>query len=298
MARPRQQSLATTGHLLQIGPMPTVDRTPPRRWARRVRLVGAALLVAAAPACGDDDGERATRRETTTSTTTSTTASTTTSTTTPAGPCGLAQATDITFSAGRGDATLHGVSTGQGPTAIVLAHESDDDACGWGFFVPELAAADRQILAFDFSGNGTSSYIPDGRLDLDVLAAVTEARNRGATRVVVIGASMGGTAALAAAGAPDSGIDGVVSLSAVSSWLHTDAGSTAATISTPVLFVAAEDDGDTAETAQTVAGTCGCAYPEVLVFDGTRHGTRLLGEGPEGAPLRAAIDQLIARAMQ
>jgi dienelactone hydrolase len=262
---------------------------------RRVGPAAVALVVIAAPAaCGDDGAEQDARPETATSTTTSTA----TSTTTPSGPCGLADATDITFSAGRDGAMLHGVVMGQGPTAIVLAHESDDDACDWAFFVPELTADDRQILAFDFNGNGSSSRIGDGRLDLDLLAAVTEVRNRGATRVVVIGASMGGTAALAAAGTPDSGIDGVVSLSAVSAWLHTDAESSAATISIPVLFAAAENDGSTAETAQTVSERCGCAYPDVLVFSGSRHGTQLLAEGPDSASLRAAIDQLVTHAMQ
>jgi hypothetical protein len=258
---------------------------------RPVGLAAAALVVTVPAACGDDGGDQATGD------TTSTT-SATTSTTTPAGPCGIAEATDITFSAGREGATLHGVLVGQGSTAIVLAHESDRDACGWAFFVPELTADDRQIFAFDFNGNGSSSRIGDGRLDLDLLAAVAEVRNRGATRVVVIGASMGGTAALAAAGTPNSGIDGVVSLSAVSSWLQTDAAASAATISVPVLFAAAENDGSTAETAQGVSETCGCAYPDVLVFGGMRHGTRLLAEGPERAPLRAAIDQLITHATQ
>jgi pimeloyl-ACP methyl ester carboxylesterase len=269
--------------------------TQPGALMRRVGLAVVALVVIAAPAaCGDNGAEQGARPETATSTTTPTT----TSTTTPSGPCGLADATDITFSAGRDGAMLHGVLMGQGPTAIVLAHESDDDACDWAFFVPELTADDRQILAFDFNGNGSSSRVGDGRLDLDLLAAVTEVRNRGATRVVVIGASMGGTAALAAAGTPDSGIDGVVSLSAVSAWLHTDAESSAATISIPVLFAAAENDGSTAVTAQTVSERCGCAYPDVLVFSGSRHGTQLLAEGPESASLRAAIDQLVTHAMQ
>jgi pimeloyl-ACP methyl ester carboxylesterase len=256
--------------------------------------VGVAVIVTAAAACGDDGAEQATSRDTTTSAT----ASTPTATTAPAGPCGLAEATDITFPAGREDGTLHGVVVGQGATAIVLAHESDDDACGWAFFVPELTADDRQVLAFDFARNGTSSYITDGRLDLDLLAAVAEVRSRGAARVVVIGASMGGTAALAAAGTPDSGIDGVVSLSAVESWIDTDAAATAATISVPVLFAAAEDDGDTVATAQTVEAACACAYPEALVFDGASHGTRLLADGPDGDSLRAAIDQLITHATQ
>jgi pimeloyl-ACP methyl ester carboxylesterase len=269
--------------------------TRPRPLIRRVGLAVVALVVIALPAaCGDDDGaERGALAETTGSTTTSTT----TSTTAPAGPCGLADATDITFSAGRDGAMLHGVLVGQGPTAIVLAHQSDDDACVWASYVPELTAADRQILAFDFNGHGTSDRVGDGRLDLNLLAAVAEARNRGATRVVVIGASMGGTAALAAAGTPSSGIDGAVSLSAVSAWLQTDAESNAAAISVPVLFAAAQNDGSTAQTAQTVSQACGCAYPDVLIFGGSRHGTRLLG-GPDSASLRTAIDQLIAHATQ
>jgi pimeloyl-ACP methyl ester carboxylesterase len=257
---------------------------------QRIGLAVASLVVIAVPtACGDDDAEQGAPPETTRSTTTSTTA--------PAGPCGLADATDITFSAGRNGAMLHGVLVGQGPTAIVLAHQSDDDACVWSFYVPELMADGRQILAFDFNDHGSSDRVGDGRLDLDLLAAVAEARNRGATHVVVIGASMGGTAALAAAGTPNSGINGAVSLSAVSSWLQTDAESNAAAIPIPVLFAASQNDGSTAQTAQTVSQACGCAYPDVLVFGGSRHGTRLL-QGPDSASLQAAIDQLVTHATQ
>jgi pimeloyl-ACP methyl ester carboxylesterase len=262
---------------------------------RRVGLAAAALVVVAVPtACGDDDAGQGAIPETTRSTTTSTS----TSTTAPAGPCGVDDATDITFSAGRDGAMLHGVLVGQGPTAIVLAHQSDDDACVWSFYVPTLMASGRQILAFDFNDHGSSDRVGDGRIDLDLLAAVAEARSRGATRVVVIGASMGGTAALAAAGTPNSGIDGAVSLSAVSAWLRTNAESNAAAISIPVLFAASQNDGSTAQTAQTVSQACGCAYPEVLIFGGSRHGTRLLTEGPDSASLQAAIDQLIANATQ
>ena len=66
--------------------------------------------------------------------------------------------------------------------AIVLAHESDDNACAWGFFVPQLAAEGRQVLAFDFSGKGQSDYVGDGRLDLDVLAAVNQVRKQARPR--------------------------------------------------------------------------------------------------------------------
>ena len=87
---------------------------------------------------------------------------------------------------------------------------------------------------------------------------------------------------------------GAVVGSAVGSFLHAEAA--AADIPIPVLFAAAESDGSTAEVVQTVAGRCACAHPDVLVFDGNRHGKRLLAVNPDGARLRAAVDQLIAHA--
>ena len=90
----------------------------------------------------------------------------------------------------------------------------------------------------------------------------------------------------------------VTSVPAVSSWLQTNAESNAAAIPIPVLFAASQNDGSTAQTAQTVSQACGCAYPEVLIFGGSRHGTRLLTEGPDSASLQAAIDQLVAHTTQ
>jgi fermentation-respiration switch protein FrsA (DUF1100 family) len=262
------------------------------------RLAGAALAVLAVAtslgACGAGGDASSYKR----GTTTTTAATATTATGAAAGPCGLAGASDITFPAGRGDATLHGVLGGSGPTAVVLAHETGQDACDWAFYVPEQAAAGRQVLAFDFADAGTSSYVGDGRNDLDVLAAVAEARRRGATRVVVIGASKGATAAVAAAGTPGSGIDGVVSLSAAPSHRNTDAAAAAPAVTVPVLFAASDGDGSAAATAQSLSAACGCAYPEVLVFPGSSHGMRLLDAGADGERLRAAIEQLMAQATQ
>jgi pimeloyl-ACP methyl ester carboxylesterase len=268
-----------------------------------VRRAGVAVtvvvLAAVAAACGDDGGAQGAARETTTTTAPEATTSPTSTATAAGSPaCGLKGASDITIPSGRGEAKLHGVLTGSGPTAIVLAHEFRADACDWAFFVPELAAPGRQVLAFDFSGDGSSDVSPDGRLDLDVLAAVRQVRDRGATKVVVIGASKGGTAAVTAAAAPQGGIAGVVSLSAVASYLQADAEAAAATVKVPVLFAAAEDDSSTAEVAQTLATSCGCAFPKVLVFHGDLHGTRMLTNGTDGPTLRTAIDQLIARATQ
>jgi len=274
--------------------VPSVRATGARPWIRGTGLALTALLAAAAAACGG--GEGASRDTTTTSTAPATT--TTTAGADGGAACGIAGGRDITFPAGRKNATLHAVTTGSGSTAVVLAHESDDNACAWAFFVPQLAAKGRQVLAFDFSGKGQSDYVGDGRLDLDVLAAVGQARKQGATKVVVMGASMGGTAVVTAAGSPTSGIAGVVSISAPASYLSADAEAAAAHLEVPVLFAASRNDRSYAQVAQAMSRSCGCAYPKVFLFDGSLHGLELLKDGSAGPPLRAGIDQLLARALR
>lgn len=278
--------------------VPLDSATGPRPWIRPTGLAVTLLLAAAAAACGGGhDGQGASRATTTTAAATTTTAAGA-GAATGSGACDIAGGRDITFPAGRKNANLHAVATGRGPTAVVLAHESDDDACAWAFFVPQLAATGRQVLAFDFSGKGQSDYVGDGRLDLDVLAAVAQARKQGATKVVVIGASMGGTAVVTAAGAPTSGIDGVVSISAPASYLNADAEAAAAHLKVPAMFAASRRDKTYAQVAEAMSRSCGCAYPKVFLFDGSLHGLELLKDTSDGPPLRAGIDQLLARALQ
>jgi hypothetical protein len=190
--------------------------------------------------------------------------------------CGLSGAEDVRFPAGRDGAELHAIVAGSGTAGIVLAHEAQQDACDWAFFVPTLVDDGRLVLAFDFARDGTSDVLTDGRLDLDVQAAAAELRARGATTVVAIGASKGGTGVVGAAALPDAGIDAVVSLSGATSYLQTDAAATAPSVTVPALFVAAEDDGRAPVAAHTLADACGCPDPQVLIVAGARHGADLL----------------------
>jgi len=266
----------------------------------RGRLVVAAvvLLLLLAAGCGGDDAEDTAATTATTgagaggtaAATTATTSATATTAGEEAGACGIAGGQDVDLDAGREGATLHGVLAGEGATAVVLAHESGQDACDWAFYVPDLVGAGNLVLAVDLNTVG------DRRLDLDVAAAVAEVRARGAQRVVAVGASMGGTAAVAAAGAPGSGIDAVASLSAPGSFLEADALAAAPAVTVPALFVAAEDDGDAVEDARAMADAA-TASPsaEVIVVAGAHHGTRMLPDpADESAEVRGAIDALIA----
>jgi pimeloyl-ACP methyl ester carboxylesterase len=112
---------------------------------------------------------------------------------------------------------LDGAELGSGPAGVVLAHEYPADLCGWADEAVRLAAAGYHVLAFDFRGLGAShpataashaSRYPD-----DVQAAVRELRSLGARKVVVVGASLGGTAAMVAASRMSPQPDGVISVS-------------------------------------------------------------------------------------
>ncbi len=91
---------------------------------------------------------------------------------------------------------------------VVLAHGARFDKQSWSTQARELARADLRVLAIDFRGYGQSTAGSSGGeryagLHLDVLAAVRHLRGSGATRVSVVGGSLGGWAAARAAAWPE-----------------------------------------------------------------------------------------------
>jgi hypothetical protein len=263
----------------------------------RPTLIGLALaVVLIAGGCGDDDAA-----STPTSSRSSSTETTSTTAAQPAGSeevaaCGVSGAEDVRFPAGRDGAELHAIVAGSGTAGVVLAHQAQQDACDWAFFVPTLVDDGRLVLAFDFARDGTSDVLTDGRLDLDVQAAAAAWRARGATTVVAIGASKGGTGVVGAAALPGAGIDGVVSLSGPTAYQQTDAAATAPSVTVPALFVAAEDDHAAPEAAQTMADACGCPDPQVLIVPGARHGTELLRlDSPDTDRVTDAVLALVSQ---
>lgn len=105
---------------------------------------------------------------------------------------------------------------GTGVRFVILAHQSDGDACQMWELGARLAAAGYRVLAFDFAGNGRSRPPSGGgsQVAADLTDAVVYSRDRGARSIAAIGASMGGLAALAAGTRLRSPLDAVVALSA------------------------------------------------------------------------------------
>jgi pimeloyl-ACP methyl ester carboxylesterase len=197
-------------------------------------------------------------------------------------------------------ARLDGALLGTGRTGVVLATEYPADLCGW---VPEAAVLRRRgfrVFLFDFRGLGLSPTPAHARARLDyvqdVLGAARELRARGASRVYLMGASLGATSSIVAAARIHPAVAGVVSLSGeadlsgVFPGSGLDAVAAARTLRVPVLFLAAKDDSLTppADVARMRAALRSRGS-RVVVFPSAYHGWDLLYI----TPYRARVDALV-----
>ena len=162
-----------------------------------------------------------------------------------------------------------------GERLVVLLHMYPADQTSWFGFAEELQSREIDALTFDFRGYGASDGEKDpGVADVDARAALAFARDRGFERVVLVGASMGGTAAIVLAA--DEAVDGVVALSAPAAMSELDAASVIAGVEAPITLVAADDDLSGAESLRDLAGRAGLGERDVLLMAGRGHGTELL----------------------
>jgi uncharacterized protein len=173
---------------------------------------------------------------------------------------------------------LAGEIRGSGGAGIVLAHAFPEDRSSWADFADSLQGRGYLALTFDFRGYGDSAGERDiPELWRDVLAATSALRERGAFRIVLVGASMGGTASLIAASRTD--VSGVVTLSAPTTFMGLSAPpEVLAAIDEPKLFVAAEGDESAPESAQALYERSSGAK-RVEIVPGDSHGTELLESG-------------------
>ena len=174
-----------------------------------------------------------------------------------------------------------------GARLVILLHMYAADQTAWYGFAGELQALGIDALTLDFRGFGDSAGGQGpSETDRDVRAAVAFARGRGYERIVLVGASMGGTAAIVAAA--DTPVDGVVAISAPVAMRSLDAEAVVAELRAPLTLVAAEGDVSAVESLRDLAERAGLRHDEVLLTAGRAHGTDLLG-APEGATVRAWV---------
>jgi pimeloyl-ACP methyl ester carboxylesterase len=165
-----------------------------------------------------------------------------------------------------------------GDLGVVLGHQLGRDFCSWAAFATKLAERGAAALAINFVS---------GSPDADVEAAFGELDDRGAERIFLVGASMGGTAALAASSNVDA--DGVAALSAPRQFGDLDALPAVRRLDVPALFLVGGDDTEFAADAKELYRATPSRDKELIVIDGAAHGTDLL-EDPKAE--RALLDFL------
>lgn len=173
-------------------------------------------------------------------------------------------------------ASVYGVEVGVGTTGVVLAHQYFSDHCEFMPFARELAAAGFRALTIDFRYNGESAGGDSSRLDRDVAAAVARLRADGATRVKLVGASMGGTAALVAASWIRPAVDGVVSLSGPTYFRGLNAVQAVRRSRVPVRFLVSRGDGRFAPDASYLMRAAAAKDKAILRVGAGGHGSSIL----------------------
>ena len=174
---------------------------------------------------------------------------------------------------------------GQGRTGVVLAHMFPADQSSWWEFAQVLAELGYTALTFDFRGYGDSGGGKEIKLiGRDVEAAVEFLKEQGISNVFLIGASMGGTAALNVAAGQIQGIAGVVSLSAPVEFKGISL--RGEQIKVPTLLMAAQGDASARKNLNSLIddGIVVGAMETVVYEKSNDHGTNILnGENADTA---------------
>lgn len=238
-----------------------------------VRLIGlVALCALALVACGEDQSQ-----------------------------ADLSNSHAVTFPSADG-VELAGRLFGQGGTAVVLSHMRPADQSSWFGFAQRLADEGYLVLTYDFRGYcpGGQAGCSQGDQDIaaiwqDVLGAEDFVRSQGAGKVALVGASMGGTASLVAAGQEGNDVEAVVTLSAPESieGLVVDPTLLQRVAANKLFIAGLGDPSGAADSAQHLSEI---APPpkRVEIIPADDHGTDLLN-GARGEDVKRLIETYLAQ---
>lgn len=177
---------------------------------------------------------------------------------------------DLPASSGIRPAYFQQADAGPARTAVVFSHQLDGSLCDWVPYLPEFTKAGYAVLAANVPGSPAN----------DLPAALTWLGTKGVTRVVLVGASKGGTGSLVAAAEPTPlPVAAVVSLSGPAQYSGDNAGKAVRTSQVPEFFGAEEDDSPFAEDARTLHTAAAAPVKQLKIYPGYRHGADLLADG-------------------
>lgn len=171
---------------------------------------------------------------------------------------------------------------GDGDITVILTHQVGKGACGFWPYSTLLAEQGIRSLLLNLCGYGETVCAPDQSVmksgTAAVLAAADWASADGATTVVSMGASMGGTIAVAAAAesAASGRLDGLIDLAGPVAFRGIDTSTLVAQITIPAYFATATIDATISPSSmQGLVDEVSSAQVTVDV-DGTGHGWDLL----------------------
>lgn len=242
--------------------MPIDQPRRPRTWAF---LLCALLLLSA---CG---GQATGRASTPTVKSTATPATPT--------PTPVVATREVRFPTDTG-ALLIGTLYGHGKTAIIFANQTDSFQESWTPLAQSFAAKGYMALTFEYQGlHGSGGDRYASAYAKNVVSAVEFARTQGATRVALVGASIGGLAVVAAAAHTNA--LAVVSVSAPGEWSGIGAADDyLQDLHMPKLFVAAQLD-DAADSVRHMYDVA--LQPKQLqMYTGSAHGVELVDPSDDG----------------
>lgn len=188
--------------------------------------------------------------------------------------------------------TLSGRLFGHGATGVILAHMRPADQTAWFPYATELAATGTfTVMTFDFRGYGASTGDKEfDHVDTDLAAAYDYMRGTlGIQKIFLVGASMGGTAAIIVGTQRD--VAGVVSISSPAQFQLMDALAVAPSLTAPKLFITSDGDVPAKRSLDDLDAAAPGPKQE-QIYDGDAHGTDLL-DSPHGADLRARITAFV-----
>jgi pimeloyl-ACP methyl ester carboxylesterase len=164
---------------------------------------------------------------------------------------------------------------GDGPDWVILAHMFPTDQTSWFTLAGALASRGYSALTFDFRGYGGSHGVKEiFKIDRDLEAAVHFARANGARRIVLIGASMGGTAALKVAAVEP--VDGVIALSPPMTFFGLSSEEALPKIRAPKLFLVSAEEMNVSVQSVRNQFKKTPDPKEMEVVPGAAHGSRML----------------------
>jgi uncharacterized protein len=192
---------------------------------------------------------------------------------------------------------LYAIDAGTGSVAVLLAHQGRSDLCEELPYAKTLITAGLRVLAFDFRGNGHSALPSKNGLAYrrDFAAAIQHLRGDGARRVVLIGASMGGAAAVQNSGGLP--FTGVVSLSGTRLWSGFGINKPGPrALRAPFLYIGSKNDSRAPlEEARAIVHRVGSSDKHSIFNRGSLHGWELVQTAAFARETRALIVDWIHR---